>query len=244
MLSAILYPRYSVLIIAVALFAATSCQQNSHINAAKAKSNTPAVTAPANAEQADTSSDDAPLAHFKHEAFNEDIDDLPPAIAQFVPGGYTAIDTATGDLNLDSWPDMILVLKKNGEDTTSDVSEHPEKRPLLILTGKADNTWQIAARNDNVVLCIDCGGAMGDPFMKVVIKNGYFSIEHYGGSAWRWGRVTTFRYAPADAYWYLYKEGSESFHATTDPNKVTTTIKTTKDFGKVRFDEYDTYKED
>ena len=164
-------------------------------------------------------------------------------LTQFVPEGYKVLYTASGDLNLDQYPDMILVLKKDGEETTSNVVDHPEKRPLLILLGQADNTYKLAARNDNAVYCVDCGGMMGDPFMQVVIKNGYFSIEHYGGSTWRWTRIITFKYSSADNYWYLHKDGGDSFHAS-DPENVTTKVRTTKDFGKVPFDKFDIYKED
>jgi hypothetical protein len=160
-----------------------------------------------------------------------------------VPKDYTILDTILGDLNLDSYADIIMLLKKDGEETTSDVIDNPEKRPLLILLGQADNTYKLAARNDNVVLCVDCGGMMGDPYQQVVIKNGYFSIEHYGGSAWRWTRIVTFKYSPVDDYWYLYKDGGDSFHAS-DPENMTTKVKTTKDFGKVPFDKFDIYKED
>jgi hypothetical protein len=173
---------------------------------------------------------------------SDDIKNLPPSLAQFIPVNYNALDTTSGDLNLDQYSDMIMVLRKNGEDTTSDVVEHPEKRPLLILLGQADNTYKLAARSDNAVYCVDCGGMMGDPFMEVVIKKGYFSIEHYGGSGWRWTRTITFKYAPADNYWYLHKDGGESFHAA-DPEKIKTKVKTVKDFGKVPFDSFDIYKE-
>ena len=178
----------------------------------------------------------------KHEASHDNIRNLPPYLAQFIPVNYSPLDTTSGDLNLDQFSDMIMVLRKNGEDTTSDVVEHPEKRPLLILLGQADSTYKLAARNDNAVYCVDCGGVMGDPFMEVVIKKGYFSIEHYGGSGWRWTRTITFKYVPADSYWYLHKDGGESFHAA-DPEKVTTKVKTAKDFGKVPFDSFDIYKE-
>jgi hypothetical protein len=83
---------------------------------------------------------------------------------------------------------------------------------------------------------------MGDPFQEVVIKKGFFSIEHYGGSGWRWTRTITFKYTADDNNWYLFKDGGDSFHAS-DPEKVTTKIRTTKDFGKVRFDKFDIYKE-
>jgi hypothetical protein len=59
----------------------------------------------------------------KYFSFNQDIENLPPSLLKFVPDGYTALDTASGDLNFDQYADMIMVLKKNGEDTIPDGSE-------------------------------------------------------------------------------------------------------------------------
>ncbi|MCU0385306.1 MAG: hypothetical protein MUE38_04710 [Flavihumibacter sp.] len=137
---------------------------------------------------------------------------------------------------------MLLVLKKYGEDSTSYIDEQPEKRPLLILIGQADKSFTLAARNDNVVYCVNCGGMMGDPYMQIIIKKGYFSIEHYGGSAWRWTRIITFKYSSAEKYWYLHKDGGVSYH-TSDPDKVEMNIKTTKEFGKIAFDKFDIYSD-
>jgi len=163
-------------------------------------------------------------------------------ILTFVPKDYSILDTEIGNLNLDEYPDMILVLKKNGEEKTSDVVDHPEKRPLLILVGQADGTFKLVARNDNTVYCIDCGGMMGDPYQGISIKKGYFSVEHYGGSAWRWTRIITYKYSKAENYWFLHKDGSDNFN-TFEPEKVESKILTTKNFGKVPFDKFDIYKE-
>ena len=179
----------------------------------------------------------------KRIAFKDEVKGLPATITQFVPEGFAVLDTTSGDLNLDQYTDMILVLRKNGEDSTSSVSEHPEKRPLLILTGQSDNSYKLAASNNNAVYCIDCGGMMGDPFMGIVIKNGYFSVEHYGGSGWRWTRTITFKYSGDDNHWYLHKDGGDSFQVT-DPEKVTTKVRTTKDFGKVLFEQFDIYEKE
>jgi hypothetical protein len=163
------------------------------------------------------------------------------SLTEFIPDNYSVLDTASGDLNLDAFPDMILILHKNGEDSTSNVIDHPEKRPLLILLGQPEQSYKLAARSDNAVYCIDCGGVMGDPYQNIVIKNGYFSIEHYGGSNWRWTRTITFKYSNADNYWFLHKDGGESFQAT-NPDKMTEKVRTTRDFGKVPFDKFDIYK--
>jgi len=166
---------------------------------------------------------------------------VPATLNGFIPKGYHALDITKGDLNRDAYPDAIMILYKDGEKETSDVIDHPEKRPLLVLLGKPDKTYSLAARSDNAVYCIDCGGQMGDPFTGVSIKNGYFSIEHYGGSGWRWTRIITFKYTPAEKKWFLFKDGGDSFHAT-DPEKVKTKVKTVKNFGKVPFEKFDIYK--
>ena len=185
---------------------------------------------------------DTSIYKVEHKAYNQEIKNLPFTLKDFVPENYTALDTTYGDLNLDQYPDVIMVLKKDGEETLSDVVEHPEKRPLLILIGQANKAFKLAAENENAVYCIDCGGMMGDPFMDVVIKKGFFSIEHYGGSGWRWTRVITFKYSLADNYWYLHKDGYESFHVN-NPEKIESKIHTTGSFGKVPFDKFDIYKE-
>lgn len=177
------------------------------------------------------------------QSYKEGVKNIGENIKNFVPENYAILDSVSGNLNLDNFVDMIVVLKKIGEEKTSDVIENPEKRPLLILIGKANNKFKLAERNDNTVYCIDCGGIMGDPFTEIVIKNGYFSVEHYGGSAWRWTRVITYKYSKVENNWFLHKDGSENFHAT-EPEKVEKIIKTTKDFGKVLFKDFDIYADD
>jgi hypothetical protein len=167
----------------------------------------------------------------------QDLNNLSKDLSEFLPKNYSILDTASGDLNLDQIQDYILVLSRNGEDTLSSVVEHHEKRPLLILLGDQSNKLQLARRNDNTVYCFDCGGVMGDPYVGITIKNGYFSVEHYGGSAWRWTRIITYKYSKQDKEWFLHKDGSESFHAL-EPDKVESKIKTIKDFGKITFEQF------
>ena len=167
---------------------------------------------------------------------------VPANLKQFVLKGYDVLDISKGDLNRDGYPDAIMVLAKLGEKKTSDVLTHPEKRPLLVLIGQANNSYKLAARSDNAVYCVDCGGQMGDPYTGITVKNGYFSVEHYGGSGWRWTRIITFRYSAADKNWLLHKDGGERFHAITH-EEVKTPVLTVKDFGKVPFEKFDIYKD-
>jgi hypothetical protein len=160
---------------------------------------------------------------------------LPQKISKFIPEGFTLIDTAMGDLNLDKYGDIILVLKTIGEDTALDATEY--KRPLLLLLGNADHTFTLAARNDDVVYCYRCGGMFGDPYDGVRIRKGVFTVNHFGGSNERWSNAITFKYSPTDKTWYLYRivdEGWSVFHL----NKIESSAKTKKDFGVVSFKNY------
>jgi hypothetical protein len=161
----------------------------------------------------------------------------------FVSAGYHVLFTVAGDLNRDAWPNRVVVLDTMavvGDLTTEEESTRIRHmhRPLLLLLGEPGSTrYRLAARNYQVVDCADCAGAMGgDPFQQVVIKKGYFSVESYRGSAWRWLQVTTFKYNPVDHHWYLHRVGRDSFHVS-EPDKVTSSVSTTRDFGQIRFEQ-------
>ena len=170
----------------------------------------------------------------KHVAFKKDINSLPKNIASHIPSGYTAIDTVFGDLNKDRYRDLLLVLKRNGEDTTYE--EH--KRPLLLLLGQRDKSYKMAARNDNVVACISCGGMMADPYVGAKIQKGDFSIDHFGGSGQRWSETLTFRFSPKVRKWYLHKIALFSFDIARPEKGESWKVKTIKHFGRVNFERY------
>ena len=187
----------------------------------------------------------ASIAQYKHKK------SPPDEILPFILTGYSVLDMESGDINKDGIDDIILILKKNDEDSTSDVNEHPEARPLLLLLRSRDGKLTLAARNDSTVYCVNCGGMLGDPYTGITIMNGYFSIEHYGGSSWRWTRIITYKYSTKDKWWYLHRDGSEytKMNPSTDPNAEAMInagpdkIRTEKNFGKVRFEDFSIYKE-
>ncbi|WP_353573366.1 lysozyme inhibitor LprI family protein [Candidatus Albibeggiatoa sp. nov. BB20] len=112
-------------------------------------------------------------------------------VSDFVPIGYKVLDVTEGNLNRDKYTDVILILGQENEQDQEDAL-----RPLLILTRDASNQLHLAARNDHVVLCVECGGMLGDPYQRTAIKNGYFTVEHHGGSSWQWTKYITFKYIP------------------------------------------------
>ena len=165
---------------------------------------------------------------------------LPAAICRALPAGYQVLAAEKGDLNRDALPDWAVVLNRPDEQKTSDVVDHPTKRPLLLFVGGPGGTYTLAARTDNAVYCVDCGGIMGDPFEGLTIKSGYFTVEHYGGSAERWTRFVTFRYDPAARTWLLHRDGGERYHSL-DPEHGTSTMRTAKNFGRVPLAKFDIY---
>ena len=66
---------------------------------------------------------------------------LPAAIRRGLPAGYTILAAEPGDLNRDALPDWVVVLHRSDEQKTSDVVNHPTKRPLLLFVGGAGGTY-------------------------------------------------------------------------------------------------------
>ena len=159
-------------------------------------------------------------------------------VSSFIPVGYSILDSASGNLNKDEYTDLVLILKFNNEDIIEDTA-----RPLLLLAGGQKGWYKLLAKNDSVVLCKDCGGAFGDPYQGITIKNGYFSIEHYGGSSWRWTRIITFKFNAITKQFILHRDAGVSFH-TADVDKTTDVILNKNDFGKLPFSKFsnDKYK--
>ncbi|MDQ4122648.1 MAG: hypothetical protein M3209_14515 [Acidobacteriota bacterium] len=161
---------------------------------------------------------------------------IPPEVTPFVENETKAIALEKADLNGDGTQDFILVL----EDLKNESEDEKGKRSLLVLTRGADDKLTLAKRNDKgVVYCRTCGGIFGDPFDGVIAGTKTFSVELYGGSAWRWKMSYKFNYSRIDRTWQLDRVIELSYH-TSDPNKVKTRTHTPpRDFGKIDIADFD-----
>lgn len=136
---------------------------------------------------------------------------MPAEINKFILKGYEVLDYTTGDLNKDKKPDAILILKAAGEDTIQTEDFTTPERPMLLLVRQDNGALKLAGRNDAVVMCRQCGGIYGDPYESISADSNSFSINFYGGSAWRWSHEYTFRYNAAKKDWFIYQESQTSY---------------------------------
>lgn len=174
---------------------------------------------------------------------------IPAEVLPFIEKEAKAIALESADLNGDGTEDYILVLeRKMPEDKLADYPDN--QRPLLILVRDKDKRLTEAKRSERIVLCSQCGGIWGDPFEGVEVGPNTFTVNHYGGSAWRWSNSYKFNYSRIDRTWQLVRIEKSSYH---NVRPMEETLKKTvltppKDFGKVDiadfdaddFDEYNT----
>ncbi len=159
---------------------------------------------------------------------------LPAEAKSFLLHGYEMLDYVTGDLNGDKKTDAILILKIPGEDTaTEDV-----KRPLLILIRQVNGKLKQEKRNDDVIMCRQCGGVFGDPYEGTEITGNGITINFYGGSSWRWGYTYKFAYKTAKRNWYLINEKQISYHNTEPEINVKEVEIPEAELGEIPFEKF------
>ena len=163
---------------------------------------------------------------------------LSASLSKFIPEGYSVLDTVSGNLNLDQYIDYILILKRDSEKT--DTVE--DARPMLLCLGQANGSFVVAARNDSAVMCLHCGGILGYPYESTEIKQGSFTVNHFGGSGGHpWNNEATFKYSPKDKNWFLIHYASSYLVSLGNGkhNEIdNSTDKTAKDFGKISFSQF------
>ncbi len=164
---------------------------------------------------------------------------VPAEVTPFIDKGSKAIALESADLNGDGTKDYILVLQK--EVPESQEADSDEARPLVILIRDGKNKLTEAKRNDRIVLCPLCGGVFGDPFAGITVGRNTFTVNHYGGSAWRWTADYKFNYSRIDKTWQLVRIEKTSYH---NVRPMEETLKKTvmtppKNFGKVDIADFD-----
>lgn len=163
--------------------------------------------------------------------------DIPAEVKPFIERNTVAIAVHDIDLNGDGLADYLLVLEKKNAATDETMSG---QRPLLLLIRQPGGALKLVKRNDRIVLCPRCGGAFGDPLESLTVGPKTFSVNHYGGSAWRWNNSYKFNYSRRDNTWQLVRVEEGSFNAN-DPEKTMKhkVFTPPKDFGKIDIADFD-----
>lgn len=145
--------------------------------------------------------------------------------------GYVVDHFAVGDLNQDHRPDFLVVYRQEwrgqrraGGTTTV------EEGQLAVVLNQGWPQLRLAA-----VAPLGCLGT-GCTFRGITVKGRYFSVERLEGDCEKTYTVHTYRYAPAQRNWQLYKIG-ERLYSMCNYNSGEEEYheQTRRDFGRVVF---------
>ena len=168
--------------------------------------------------------------------------DVPAELKPFIAKGYAAMDFAKEDMNGDKLPDYILILKVEGEDTmTFDNPDWEAARPLLLILRQPGGLLKQTVRNNELILCRQCGGVMGDPYQGLTVKPGEFIANFYGGSSWRWTGEFTFRYDKIKKNWFLQTHTSSSFQSGDPEKTMEETVINRSEIGDITLEDFTPY---
>lgn len=173
---------------------------------------------------------------------------LPTGVLQQIPAGYEVLKFQGGLLNNDNRIDYLVVLKSKKEQQVFDTTREGSKRPLLIFIQSKNGAFELAKRNDNVVLTIADGGQC-DPFDKtnagLVIKSHFFTVENAVACGQHWIDYVTFKYDSKANDWLFHKEVIQSWrlnrHQAADADALAsngTTVKTAEKSGPIPFEKW------
>lgn len=152
--------------------------------------------------------------------------------------GYTVLKSYKGDFNADNKPDKIVVYERPCTESDSLGIDNTNCRRVAIYL-RNQSGYALYSYNDNIVECSACGGGgVGDPFQDIKTKNGYFSIESLYGDCDKTLVVITFKYNSTSKEFYLHKTGRIDYNCKEEPVKPKEHTETTKDFGIVKFVDY------
>lgn len=124
-----------------------------------------------------------PADHSSQEATDEEAVDV--SITD--PVGYERLEEKTGDLDKDGVEEMVIIYN------FPKAEEEAFARDIHIYK-QDESGWSLLESSKSAIMGSDDGGMMGDPYVGFDIKNGILLIEHFGGSAWRWGHTDKYRF--------------------------------------------------
>jgi len=135
-----------------------------------------------------------------------------PAIATspeaFALADCHLMDYVEMDYNEDGIPDIIGVIEKVNCGPDNDATDwwdtYLYPRILFAAFGIGDGSYVLDFQDVNLIRARCEGGIFGDPYEPLTGERNRFTINAFGGSAWKWRETSTFKYMNDD--WYLVYE--------------------------------------
>jgi hypothetical protein len=142
------------------------------------------------------------------------------SIADFVPAGWTILDSAFGDLNKDYLDDFAIIVQHNDSVTlVNDRGDTVLTQPrilLLLFKDSAENNFVLAEQSNSFILKHD-DPAMDDPYQELAIDKEVleitFNLFYNIGSWYVTNSVYKFRYQQGQ--FALIGADNSSFHRAT-----------------------------
>lgn len=141
-------------------------------------------------------------------------------ITDFVPTGWTILDSAYGDLNKDGTKDAVIIIQHKDSISMINSLEDTiltQPRMLLILFKKSTNNSYVLTEQSNSFILKHDNPNMDDPYQELTINNGTLEVRFhlfYNIGSW---------YVTNAAYKFRYRQGrfvlvgayNSSFHRVT-----------------------------
>jgi hypothetical protein len=142
------------------------------------------------------------------------------SIIDFVPVGWTILDSVSGDINRDSIKDAAIIIQHRDSITLVNGLEDTvltQPRILLILFKKpVDYSLELIEQSNSFILKHD-NSAMDDPYQELAINNGVLEVKFHlfynMGSWYVTNAFYKFRYQQEQ--FVLIGAGNSSFHRAT-----------------------------
>lgn len=126
---------------------------------------------------------------------------IPDDLQLFIEPKTSPIFYKAFDLDQKGNQAVLLILEKQPKTPNSEPIRD-NQRILMVLQRNIEERWDVAVRNDNLVMCSLCGGMFGDPFQieELEVKTGAFTLNFEGGG---WHRTLIFQYDIQRNDWFL-----------------------------------------
>ena len=104
------------------------------------------------------------------------------SIVDFIPAGWTVLDSAFGDLNMDGVKDAAIILQHKDSvslvNSSEDTVMTQPRILLLILKNRADNKLSLIEQSNSFILKHD-NSIMDDPYQGILIDKGILKIDFH-----------------------------------------------------------------